>query len=119
MFDVRGTHILLTQGDTAILTITARGTALTQADRAVFTVRDRPGGRKHIERVLTPDEQGRVHVMISNEDTQNLRAGAYAWDIRYVLEAQTQANGQVTGGREVITPIRPGVMTVMEAVGRI
>lgn len=121
MFDITGTTITLTAGDTGLFGAApeADGYRPTAADRAVFTVRERPGGRKLLEKVLVPEADGAVLVPLLHEDTERLRAGAYVWDIRYVLNAQTDAQGGVTGGREVITPFTPGTMTVMEAIGSV
>ena len=121
MFDVKGRQIQITAGDTGLMAVRAResGYVPTGEDRAVFTVRERTGGRVLLKKVLVPDETGCVQIPFSNADTENLRAGAYVWDIRYALHAVMDAKGNVTGGREVVTPFAPAPFLVMEAVGAI
>ena len=41
------------------------------------------------------------------------------WDLRIALDAQTDAQGHVTDGREVITPFPPGVLRIVKVVGKI
>lgn len=118
MFEVHGTRIRLTQGDTGLLTIKVRSERpLTDDDRAVFTVR-RPSGGIMAEMVLTPQEDGTVQVPFTNALTDGWKPGIYAWDVRYVLGAVIDG-GKVTDGREVITPMSPGQFEITRAVGQI
>lgn len=121
MFDVSGTQITITAGDTGLLTLSVRtGDGLYvpgENDRAVFTVREQAGARAALEKVLVPDGEGRVRIALTNADTERLRAGSYLWDVRYALDAELDAKGNVTGGREVITPLPPSPFVVMKAVG--
>ncbi|MGN0996468.1 MAG: hypothetical protein ACI4PG_06145 [Candidatus Ventricola sp.] len=109
--------IAITRGDSGLLTITAQSDyQFTQADRAVFTVKD--GSRVVKRETVTPEADGRVQIAFRSAETEKWTAGrAYKWDIRYVLEAVTDETGRVTDGREVITPIHPQRLTVIEAVG--
>lgn len=111
-------NLTITQGDTGLLTIAAESNhTFTSQDRAVFTVKkyDRPVlVSKH-----TPDERGTVQIEFLHDTTECLHPGAYQWDIRYVLDAEINACGHVTGGREVITPMKPATLTIVEAVGEL
>ena len=119
MFNVSGLRIMITQGDSGLLTVRARGRcACTQSDRVVFTVRRASGGTL-MTAVLIPDESGQVQVPFLSQETSGWRPGAYEWDVRYVLDAVQEEDGTVTGGREVITPMRPGTLEVLRAVGSI
>ncbi len=118
MFHAHGTTIFITRGDTGVLTLIAEGHAFAAGDRAVFTVR-RPGGVTLMETVMTPEEDGRIQIGFDHGMTERWRPGCYAWDVRYVLDAAVDEQGRVTGGREVITPMRPGELHVLEAVGKI
>lgn len=88
-----------------------------EKDLAVFTVRRR-NGELMMEKVLTPE--GNVYrVPFLNADTERWREGEYLWDLRIALDAQTDEQGHVTDGREVVTPFAPGVIRIERVVGRI
>ncbi len=118
MFHAHGTTIFITKGDTGLLTLMAEGHAFTSEDRAVFTVR-RPGGATLMQVVATPEADGRVQIGFDHETTEKWRPGCYGWDVRYALGARMDEQGRVTGGREIITPMRPGELHVLEAVGTV
>ena len=119
MFELSGTRIRLTQGDTGILTILpGEGDhVFTDSDRVVFTVRKQSGAIV-TEMLLTPEAGGTVQIPFTNGLTDGLEPGSYKWDVRYVLGAVLE-NGRVVDGAEVITPMLPGTLTIVEAVGRI
>lgn len=117
MFEVSGRSIRISRGDTGLIAFDAEGTALSEKDLAVFTVRRQSGGIV-MEKVIAP-EDNRFTVPFTNEETEALREGDYVWDIRIVLGAQTNADGRVTGGREVITPLPPSPLKIMKVVGRV
>ena len=119
MFSVSGTRILLTAGDTGILTIKAKKTdhVWTDADAAVFTIR-RQGGGIVRESLITPDGDGTVQIAFTSDLTDEMKAGTYEWDIRYCVDAVKDA-GRVVDAREVITPMRPGIFELIKAVGRV
>lgn len=117
MFEVSGRSIRISRGDTGLIAFDAEGTELSENDLAVFTVR-RQGGGIAMEKVIAP-EGNRLLVPFTNEETEALREGEYVWDIRVVLGAETDAEGRVTGGREVITPLPPSPLKIMKVVGRI
>ena len=119
MLDVNGLCVRITRGDSGLLTIRTRGNhAFTERDRAVFTVRRRGGGVLMCT-VLTPDGRGQVQVPFESKETEGFKPGMYEWDIRYVLDAVIGEDGTVSGGREVITPMRPGEFEVLKAVGKV
>lgn len=119
MFELSGTRIRLTQGDTGILTINAKDSdhVWTEADKAVFTARKQSGSLL-VEMVLQPDPDGMVQIPFTSDLSDNWKPGDYKWDIRYVVDAVMEA-GRVVDGREVITPMTPGVLRIEEAVGRV
>lgn len=90
---------------------------LTDADRAVFTVR-RPNGSALIQKVLSPQD-GLFYMPFTNEETDGWKAGVYSWDLRVVLDAQMDATGMVRDGREVITPWPPSRLEVVKVVGKV
>ncbi len=114
---VRDLSITITRGDTGLLTITTESDhVFGEADRAVFTVSR--NGTVVREQVLTPSDCcGRVQIEFANAETETWTPGSYSWDIRYVVDAVMDAQGRGVDGREVITPMRPGTLTVITAVG--
>ena len=121
MFRVNGMQIMMTAGDTGLLAIVPRegGYIPNGEDRAIFTVRERPGRRALIEKIVTPEDDGTVKIEFASADTARLRPGSYVWDIRFALEAAVDAKGKVTACREVITPCAPGRMDIVEAIGEV
>lgn len=115
MFEVHGNCIRISAGDTGVIRFEAEGIELTPSDRAVFTVKRRGGGAV-IRKIVEP-EGNAILVPFVNGDTEKLHADSYEWDIRYVLDAQLDGRGEVTDGREVITPFAPGNLQVMKVVG--
>lgn len=118
MFELRGTRLRLTQGDTGLLTIRSHSEhKFTAQDRVVFTMR-RPSGAVMTEMVLTPQEDGTVRIPFTNAMTDRWKPGKYTWDVRYALDAVIE-DGRVTDGREVITPMAPSEIEVIKGVGEI
>jgi len=117
MFEVNGQTIRLSRGDTGLIAFCPEEYKLSENDRAVFTVRRRSGGVV-LQKVIMPQE-GVIFVPLVNEDTQSLAADEYEWDIRIALDAQMDAQGAVTDGREIITPFPPSAMIVERVVGSI
>ena len=117
MFAVSGRKIRLSRGDTGIIPFRVEGVTLTNADRAVFTVK-RKSGAALIQKVIAPEENI-FYVPFTNDETDGWKEGEYSWDIRIALDAVLDAEGRVTDGREVITPWAPGRLDVVKVVGEI
>ena len=117
MFETNGRTIRLSAGDTGLIGFEVEDVQLTEEDLAVFTVRRR-NGELMMEKVLTPAENV-YKLPFLNQDTEKWREGEYMWDLRIVMGAQTDAQGHVANGREVITPFAPGVLRIVKVVGRI
>ncbi len=120
MFELSGTRIRLTQGDTGILTVKAKKTdhVFTDADKVVFTVKRRGGAGIIMERLLTPEKDGTVQISFLSDMTDTMKPDQYDWDIRYCMNA-TVVDGRVTDADEVVTPMLPGVFEIVKAVGRV
>ena len=117
MFTVSGRTIRLSRGDTGIIPFRVEGVTLTDADRAVFTVRRRTG-TVLVQKVIAP-EKDIFYVPFINDETDGWKVGEYSWDIRIVLGAVMDAEGKVKDGREVITPWMPSRLEVMKVVGEV
>lgn len=116
-FRFTGGRIVGPRGDTGLLTFVGRAKnhVFTEADRFIFTLQSRDG---HVlmHKMLPIDSGGRAQVAFSHEETDALSEGTYAWSARYVLDAQLDENGGVTGGREVDTPFRNQEFEVQKVV---
>lgn len=117
MFDVMGRTIRVSRGDTGLIRFAIEGVDLTANDLCVFTVKRRSGGTV-MEKVIEP-EDGAYLVPFTNEETEKMQVGEYEWDIRIALDAVTDGEGRVTGGREIITPWPPAVLKIAKAVGSV
>ena len=118
MFSVKCGLIVITRGDTGLITVEPRdGYTPTPKDRAIFTVAQMPGAKTVISKVVTPDESGVVRIPLMSADTNDLpreRQCEYTWSLRYALDA-VMTGDTVTGWREMITPIPAGQFVVLEA----
>lgn len=117
MFEVNGRMIRISRGDTGMIAFETEGIVLTDADRAVFTVKRRSGGMV-MQKVIAPEE-GRIRLPFVSSDTEKLRPDSYEWDIRFVIDAVEDEDGAVTDGREVLTPFAPGEFVIMRTVGSV
>lgn len=119
MFRVNGTQITMTAGDTGMLAIVPREGSYvpTADDRAIFTVRERPGRRALTEKIIAPQADGTVIVPLGSAETAKLRAREYAWDVRYALGVTTDAEGNMTDWQEMVTPMEIGLLTILPAIG--
>lgn len=119
MFEIYGLRIRISRGDTGGLTIRAKSkTAFEDADRAVVTVRRR-GGEEIYSQTSKVTADGKASFLFDDAETKNWKPGLYEWDVRYVLGAELGDRQEVTGGREVITPMRPAAFEVVKAVGEL
>ena len=117
MFEVNGRMIRISRGDTGMITFDTDGFVLSEADRAVFTIKRRTGGMV-MQKVIAP-ENGKILLPFVSEDTEKLRPDVYEWDVRFVIDAVEDENGAVTDGREVLTPFPPGDFVIVRTVGNV
>ena len=123
MFTVNGTTISLSRGDTGAIRITAnakyRGTdtpyVFGERDRALFTIR---GNGKVVKQKAYPIVQNKFTVVFANADTDQIGAGSYSWDVRYVINPKYE-NGVIVDGDQVITPLGPQQANLLSVVGEI
>lgn len=114
MFEVSGRMIRISRGDTGMISFET-DLELTENDRAVFTVKRRSGGMV-MQKVIAL-EDGKILLPFVSSDTEKLRPDTYEWDIRFVIDAVEDEDGEVTDGREVLTPFAPGTMMIVRTVG--
>lgn len=115
MFSVKGDKIIITSGDTAVLTyVPNTSRVFTESDKAVFTVRAQDG-ESLMRMTLQPEADGRVQIPFVHETTKNWKPGIHDWQIRYYIGAE-MAGSTITGVREVGTPMEVGVVEVLRAL---
>jgi len=117
MFNVDGTNISLSRGDTGAIEIAVDGYEFGELDRAVFTIKAGNGQevKKHIYRIV----DGKFTVTFYNRDTDTLNPGGYTWDVRFVIHPYYDENGNIVDGDQVLTPNLPMNCTLLTVVGNI
>ena len=118
MFDINGTTITMTAGDTGSFKMHLSGYEFGENDYVIFTVKT-GNGSVMIEREYQPDENGDILVSFFNSETYNYAAATYSWDIRIVLNAYRDDDGNITNGDQIITPHTPMNFILERAVGTI
>lgn len=117
MFSVDGTLISLSRGDTGSIDFTATGYEFTAADRALFSMKN--GRGQIVKQEIYELTDGVFTVTFYNSDTDELPAGNYTWDVRYVINPVFNDNNEIVDGDQVITPVGPQRLTLLEVVGNI
>lgn len=115
MFKVENRRILLSRGDTAVLTFVSTGRTLSPDDAVMMTVQNKRFGTI-FHSVQTPDAEGKTVFAFMNQETVNWNAGEYDWDIRVVLDAKIE-NGEIVSGRDVTTPLPGDKFIVHRTIG--
>lgn len=122
MFNVNTTNysISMSKGDTGTIQInTVTEYTFAAEDRAVFTVKNSSGEIvKEVISELT-ENGGTFTVSFLNDDTDHLATGAYSWDIRYVLHPYYDSAGKIVNGDQVITPMLPMTLNLLNVVGEV
>lgn len=116
---IENSLIKITAGDTAEITITPESTdyAFTDADLAVFTVRERIDKNIVIQKRIVPAASGTVFVKFAHEDTADLKDEIYDWDIRYIIAPQLNSEGEIEEEASRYTPMYAGGFRVYRSIG--
>lgn len=119
MFSVTGYSISLSRGDTGAIKLTANTDyTFTSDDRALFSVKNAVG--ETVKEVVSAlDENNAFTVTFFNSDTDSLAAGAYTWDVRYIIHPYYDSDGNIVNGDQVITPIQPMSLQLLQVVGEV
>lgn len=119
MFNVEGYSISLSRGDTGAIKITA-DTEYTFAstDRALFSIKNAIG--EVVKQQASAIDANKSFVVgFFNADTDNLAAGVYSWDVRYIIHPYYDDDGNIIDGDQVITPRQPMEMQILQVVGEV
>lgn len=117
MFRIEGTNIILSRGDTGVVTIGLSGYSFSSIDRAVFSIRSISTNQVIVRRELEIVENT-VTITFVNADTDSLDPGNYEWDLRLVVNPIYES-GQIVDGDEVNTPELPMTLKLLPTVGQI
>lgn len=119
MFGVEGFVITLSRGDTGAIKITANTShTFDSVDRALFSIKNAIGEVVK-QAAFALDENKSFTVSFFNSDTDNLAAGSYSWDVRYIIHPYYDASGNIVDGDQVITPKQPMDMQLLQVVGEV
>lgn len=119
MFGVEGYVITLSRGDTGAIKFTAdTDHTFDPVDRALFSIKNAIGEMVK-QQAFEIDENKSFVVSFFNADTDNLAAGVYSWDVRYIIHPYYDDNGNIIDGDQVITPRQPMTMQLLQVVGEV
>lgn len=119
MFGVNGFTITLSRGDTGAVKFTAdTDYTFDSKDRALFSIKNAIG--EVVKLVASElDETKSFTVTFYNSDTDNLAAGSYSWDVRYIINPYYDDDGNIVDGDQVITPRQPMELQLLQVVGEV
>lgn len=119
MFGVEGYVITLSRGDTGAIKFTANTTHdFLSNDRALFSIKNAVGEVVK-QQAFALDAEKSFVVPFLNSDTDNLAAGAYTWDVRYIINPYYDTSGKIIDGDQVITPHTPMQLNLLTVVGEV
>jgi len=109
--------ITLNRGDTGEVTITVSGYTYQADDRALFTIKDSSGSV--VKQTVYEMTDNAFTVEFANADTDYLSPGIYYWDVRYIVNPQYDAQGNIVDGDGVGTPGSPFQIIILSTVGQV
>lgn len=115
MFQVKGTTITMSRGDTGAVTITATGYNFGTNDRAIFSVKNARG--TVILQKAFEMENNSFTMSFLNADTDTQTPGNFTWDVRYVINPYYDDGNNIIDGDQVITPNEPMRLILLATVG--
>ena len=119
MFGVNDYTITLSRGDTGAVKFTAdTDYTFDSKDRALFSIKNAVGEMVK-QQAYEIDENKSFVVSFYNSDTDNLAAGSYSWDVRYIIHPYYDSDGKIIDGDQVITPKQPMEMQLLQVVGEV
>ena len=114
--EVYGTMIRIPQGDTGNVKFAADG-ALSESDRALFTV-VRRGGGMILRKVLSPEmNDNAFHMAFVYGETARMRPDSYEWSLRVVRGGKLDASGRLEDTQGSHTAILRGTLTILPVAG--
>lgn len=99
MIRIVGKRIIIPKGDTGFFYLMNKGTH-SEGDVAVFSVKDPLTQTTVIEKILDASEP-KINIEIKNEDTKNLPAGKYFWDLKLYKSPEYDEDGLLINALEI------------------
>ena len=99
MIRMVGTRIIIPKGDTGSFYLINKG-AHSENDVAVFSVKDPLTQKTVIEKIVDASECG-ITIEIENEDTRELPAGKYFWDLKLYRSPEYDEDGILIDALEI------------------
>ena len=119
MFDVQNYTITLSRGDTGALRISTQTEyTFDSDDRALFSIKNSIGEVVK-QQAYALDENKGFTVQFANSDTDELAAGTFSWDVRYIIHPYYDSEGKIIDGDQVITPKTPMELQLLQVVGEV
>ena len=124
MFNVEGTTISISRGDTGAVRFVADVTipdtdesyTFGENDWAIFSIKTMDG--ELVRMVYAQMTDNAFTVTFHNADTEALATTNYTWDVRYVINAYWEG-GVIVDGDQVITPELPMNFNILNVVGEV
>lgn len=122
MFNISGSTITLTRGDTGSVTFGVTGADFTAKDRVLFTIKNGAGTIMYQEAYQVVSNA--FNVVFTNEMTDDWAPGSYAYDIRCVFSPAYDDKGNIVNGASVQTPpinngSTTGTINILTSVGEV
>lgn len=115
--DSNSRAITMTKGDTGSIDVTVTGMEFEEDDRAIWTVKN-SSGQMIFERYYEIQNDGFIIVFV-NGDTDQLPAGQYRWDLRFVKNPIWE-DSRIVDGDVVATPGNSAfVLQLVDPVGEV
>lgn len=106
-----GNDIELTAGDSLFFNISLEGRVLPEGATALFTVKRSPKDEEPVIEKNIEISDGQAYIQLFSEDTAELAARTYYWDLRIEFTGEA--------GAEVETPMEYAAFTILQPVGEI
>lgn len=99
MIRIIGTRLLVPKGDTGFFMLPTRGVA-SKGDVAIFSVKD-PLTRTTIIEKIIDASQSHLVIQLEHEDTKDLDAGKYNWDLKIYRKPEYDEDGIIIDAMEI------------------
>lgn len=99
------TMMAISKGDSGYFTITFEGDIPDDGTDVIFTIKQKLDGPSQLIKHIGVAD-GAVLVGLTSQDTNKLEPGKYYWDIRVIFSDV-----------DVVTPMKPGLLQVLEVAG--
>lgn len=110
MYAIDGKNIELTRGDSFSFTMKFTGRTLPAGCTALFTVKKKVKDETPVIEKTVTVEENKASVFLNPEDTAELSAGTYFWDMRVMIPGAGDS-------KEVRTPMEYASFQLLEVIG--